>query len=441
MRILFDQAVYDMRNKGNVALLQVALERIHAFWPTASLEVLTVSPHLLKYYCPTARPVQPDGGIKWQMDGNRFQYAHKVIPRSVWRLLFELREEKWRLGERKDANTVILPEPVGGIQTKDSSKRNEGTNRVTDGETITDYSKLMEGTDLFVATGAQYMSDACCKDALSVLDRLEAGIDHKIPTVMVGQGVGPIDDPELTHRAKSVLPRVNLIFVRDTTSSPQLLSSFGVDPSHIYITGDDAIEMAYSLRANTIGKEIGVGWRVSHYTEVDDHHLSILRSVLTKFAQKHNAALTPLPISHSAHELDDIYIRHLVAGYSNNWHWWRRFDQPADIIRKVRKCRIVVAGTFHAVVFALAQGIPAVGLAKSEMYLDKFNGLLDQFGSGIQIVNLMDNELPVKLDNAIALTWSSAQSIRPILLEAAQKQIQKGHAAYQQLYQLVEAWN
>ena len=35
MRILLDQAVYDQRNKGNVALLQAAVARLSSLWPAA----------------------------------------------------------------------------------------------------------------------------------------------------------------------------------------------------------------------------------------------------------------------------------------------------------------------------------------------------------------------------------------------------------------------
>jgi len=46
MRILFDQVVFEQRNKGNVALLQAAVTRLNKFWPDASLEVLSDAPHL-----------------------------------------------------------------------------------------------------------------------------------------------------------------------------------------------------------------------------------------------------------------------------------------------------------------------------------------------------------------------------------------------------------
>ena len=47
MRILLDQGVYDLRNKGNVALTQVAVSRIQKMWSQASLQVMTSAPQIL----------------------------------------------------------------------------------------------------------------------------------------------------------------------------------------------------------------------------------------------------------------------------------------------------------------------------------------------------------------------------------------------------------
>ena len=148
--------------------------------------------------------------------------------------------------------------------------------------------------------------------------------------------------------------------------------------------------------------------------------------------------MVALPISHSAHELDDRIIRQALAGYEDIQNGWRRFDTPLEIIKKTGRCRLVVAGTFHTAVFALAQGIPAVGLVKSTHYMNKFSGLVDQFGAGCDVVCLDDERLGEKLADAIDRAWESAEQVRPQLLEAAIQQIELGRLAYQEIYELVE---
>ncbi|MBE7554317.1 MAG: polysaccharide pyruvyl transferase family protein [Anaerolineales bacterium] len=81
------------------------------------------------------------------------------------------------------------------------------------------------------------------------------------------------------------------------------------------------------------------------------------------------------------------------------------------------RCRVVVAGAFHAAVFALAQGIPAIGLVRTKEYSIKFGGLVDQFSPGCQLLSMDDEQLPEKLAEAIAKAWESADRLRPQLLE------------------------
>ena len=93
MRILFDQAVYDLRNKGNIALLQMALGRIHKLWPKASLEVMTDAPHLLRLYCPEAIPVSINAWQNWSENLDNFERFHRILPQLAIRSLLETREE------------------------------------------------------------------------------------------------------------------------------------------------------------------------------------------------------------------------------------------------------------------------------------------------------------------------------------------------------------
>ena len=71
------------------------------------------------------------------------------------------------------------------------------------------------------------------------------------------------------------------------------------------------------------------------------------------------------------------------------------------MIRQIQRCRLVVTGSYHAGVFALASGIPVVGLAKSSYYRDKFLGLADMFAVGCETVTLDESDCPTSLRDAI----------------------------------------
>jgi polysaccharide pyruvyl transferase WcaK-like protein len=108
-------------------------------------------------------------------------------------------------------------------------------------------------------------------------------------------------------------------------------------------------------------------------------------------------------------------------------------DRPEAVIRQIQRCRLVVTGSYHAGVFALASGIPTVGLAKSAYYVDKFLGLSSLFGEGCQTVLLNDQDFQTKLESSITDLWARAERVRPYLLAEAESQIRLGHKAYERL--------
>ena len=283
------------------------------------------------------------------------------------------------------------------------------------------------------------MCDHARDSGIGVMNRLEAAIQSGIPTAMVGQGIGPLDGVEMRAKAKAVLPKVDLIFVRERLEAPEILSSLGVDPTKVFITGDDAVGLVYRSRSSAWGTGIGVGMRAMPSTMVNKEDIQILGPVIRRAASKYEAQLVGLPISRSVHERDDEITRQLLDGYGNIWIIRSKFPTPLEIIKSTQRCRLVIASTFHSAIFALAQGIPVICLAKSVLYKSKFITLADLFNPGCSVILLDDEQLEKKLVNAIDATWQSAEEVRPKLLEAAARQIEWNDLAYQRLYEMVES--
>ena len=104
----------------------------------------------------------------------------------------------------------------------------------------------------------------------------------------------------------------------------------------------------------------------------------------------------------------------------------------------MKRCRVVVTGSYHPAVFALSQGIPVVCLVKSDYYACKFLGLKDQFGAGCEILSLLENEqLQDRLTAVMTIAWRSADDVTPSLLDAARRQVGLGHEYYRRVYELV----
>jgi len=294
--------------------------------------------------------------------------------------------------------------------------------------------------DLVVASGGGYVTDLFEAHAALVLSLLGIAIRLGRTTAMLGQGLGPIRSPGLLARAKHILPLVDLVAVRERRVGPAILNSIGVAPERVAITGDDAIELAYEGRSAVLGTGIGVNLRVASYSEVDVSDLEVVRAVLRNAAEKYSVPLIPLPIllddTSGFQESDAKIIGQVVAGHEISDED-QNVNTPIRLLEQVRRCRIVVTGSYHAGVFALAQGIPVVGLAKSAYYVDKLLGLADQFGAGCKFVFLGDEQVREKLIIEIDNAWKSAERVRPHLLEAARVQIKLSRAAYRRIYELV----
>src|SRR5262249_16488538 len=138
-------------------------------------------------------------------------------------------------------------------------------------------------------------------------------------------------------------------------------------------------------------------------------------------------------------EADHLTIRELLAGYDDPLDGGASIDSARKVIDQIVKCRAVVTGSYHAGVFALALGVPVVGLARSQYYIDKFHGLAHQFGVGCELVVLDTPDAESSIAAAIQRAWQSAEAVRPQLLAAAARQVELQRAAYRRLYELVSA--
>jgi colanic acid/amylovoran biosynthesis protein len=107
------------------------------------------------------------------------------------------------------------------------------------------------------------------------------------------------------------------------------------------------------------------------------------------------------------------------------------------LIEQAARCRIVVTGAYHAAVFALAQGVPVVCLANSPYYSAKFQGLQDQFGPAVEIIQLTEPDFTHTLAAAMERSWTSATTVRSSLLQSAARQVERSREAYRLVKDLI----
>jgi colanic acid/amylovoran biosynthesis protein len=285
--------------------------------------------------------------------------------------------------------------------------------------------------DLLVVSGAGAITDDFAPLAITILDLVALLNRRGATTAMLGQGIGPIADSALFAKASSVLPRADLIGIREQLCGLPLLRSMGVSPERIFVTGDDAVDLAYRHgAAPEDAHAIGFNVRMARYSGLRPDVFDEVRTALLEAAARHKAELIGLPISQYPKELDASVIDRLLDSGTST-------EPPrdaTDVIVRTRRCRLVVTGSYHAAVFALAQGIPVVGLAGSDYYVSKFEGLMDQFGAGCSLVRLDAPNLRSTLTGAIDDAWECLSEVRPLLLKAAERQVNRSRSAYESLF-------
>jgi polysaccharide pyruvyl transferase WcaK-like protein len=421
MRILVEPSAHHLLNLGDVAMLVATTERLNELWPDADVGVLTDSPSRLAEHCPNTIALPAYGSQLWFDLPFLGDAVHRRLPAPVGARL-----RSWEKGLRRARPHTAAKV----IRARRRMKRLE----YADLDIFLDWAF---GADVVVVVGAGLLTDAFAPSAISVLELVELALERGAPTAMFGQGVGPLEDPELAAWCGHVLPRVDLIALRERLAGPPILRSLGVDESRVVTTGDDAVELAWRVpgpTASPVG--LGISLRRARYSQVTDEALMRVGQLSRNVAETLGAALVPVPISRAPKERD----AEVIAGVLG-------LSEPAapeivsvpELVTQVQRCRVVVTGSYHAGVFALAQGIPVVGLAHSGYYVDKFLGLSDQFGGLAPVVRLDDADFDKRLEDAVTRLWEDAEELRPLLCEAAAAQVERASATYRRFRDLVES--
>jgi polysaccharide pyruvyl transferase WcaK-like protein len=418
-RILIEPNAHHLLNLGDVAMLQVAVGRLHSLWPGASISVITDDPVRLAGCCPGTLPVPAAGRRLW-FDSNPFTYTlQQMAPRPV---SLRLRESERFLRRRTPGAARRLVRARAALGRKDARPLDEFLQAVHD-------------ADIFISSGAGAFNDEFASLAISILDLLQMAREAGAFTAALGHGIGPITEPVLLRRAREVLPNVDLVTLRERVGGQPLLASFGVPSDRVLVTGDDAVELAHGAHREGAAGHLGFNLRMARYAHVDQRAADSVGATVREAALRHRCRLLSIPISYHPNEVDGV-VNATLLGASDDAAG--EVETALQAVELIGRCRAVVTGSYHAAVFALAQGIPAVGLTGSAYYDAKFVGLADQFdGSGLWIVGLDHADLPARLASAVDEAWEYADAVRPALLERAARQVESGRAAYRRLRELV----
>ena len=409
--IFLDHSGHALTNLGDVAMLQAAASRLAARFPGRRVRVPTSAPERLARFCPEASPL-PSEGLR-ALTGLGYLPLRHRLPRRMAAAAARLEA---RLRGRR-------PEWLDGLALRRAEPGSAPSRAAAE------ILAALDGSALFVAGGGGYLTDAFPEKAWSALTLLRRAQRRGIPTALVSQGVGPLEEPALRALASRVLSKAHLIALREGRSGPALLARLGVDPRRVLVTGDDAVEVTHAAHRGGGGTALGVNLRSAAYAGLDGDASSRTGDALRRLAGELSTSFVPIPIAVDSTAPDSAAIRGAVGDTGAE----AEPTDPADAISRAARCRIVVTASYHAAVFALAQGIPAVGISRTRYYDGKLEGLAHLFGAGARVVRLDESGWEERLVSEARALWADAPGLRAGLIAAATEQVRRQETAYDRI--------
>ena len=299
--------------------------------------------------------------------------------------------------------------------------------------------RAVQAADLVVASGGAYMTDTWWWHATGVLSLLSLAQRLGKPTAMFGQGIGPLRQRALRLQAGTVLPGLAALSLREERIGRDLALALGIRPGVVTAAGDDSLELM-SETSVADGHALGANLRVSGYAGVEPIVAAAVMELVLEAAAEFSAPIVALPVSRYPADADIAAIRALLGRKAR--HTDIALDDltaPEALASAAASCRAIVTGSYHAAVFGLAQGVPAVCLTKSGYYDAKFGGLRVQFPEACFVVSLDMSDYAARIRDTILQAWHLPTPARACARDTAMRLGNAGRSAYAQFRTTVEA--
>jgi polysaccharide pyruvyl transferase WcaK-like protein len=400
-RVFVDHSGYDLLNIGDTAMLKATVTRLQERWPAARLQVVTTSRERLAALCPGADPVLlvPDRGpIGWLPGRVRggvslhYKRAVSARPRAAWRFA------------------------PGARPLLDALRR----------------------CDLAVCSGGGFVNDNFLLHASGVLAALRSVQRRGQVTAMLGQGYGPLTSQVLRDLAAQVIPQLALISLRGSHGQ-QAVSELRAGRAAPVVSGDDALELAGAGRL-AAGSALGVNLRATAYTGLQPGLASQIAPVIKAVAAPTGMPLRGLPISWHAGGEDWKALAGAFGADSAVARTGWSVRDISSLTEAVAACQVVITSSYHAAVFALARGIPVLGISSTPYYDGKFGGLRDLYGPrAVSVLGLSQGGWPDRLRHLVHAAIELDLGARAAMAQRSVELVSVSRSVYASLFDFVES--
>lgn len=205
----------------------------------------------------------------------------------------------------------------------------------------------------------------------------------KKPVVASGQGIGPIETRFTKFLLKAFFSRARFVTFRDPFNSKDLLEDLGIHLEEGGPVGDDST----SLPARTVQdrgafsgrKRIAINFRISQFTPNMQYKFGEFIEFVSIMAKNEKWQVDFFifdPLRNTEKNvIDEIIIQSGLESFVIH-----DTGDPAAARFLLGKCDVAIGIAYHFLVFALAEGTPAIGLWSGRYYKDKLEGLFAWYG-------------------------------------------------------------
>lgn len=241
-----------------------------------------------------------------------------------------------------------------------------------------------------------------------------------VPTIVLAQGMGPLDHPLNRLLARKQLEQTQVITVRDPVSA-EFLAKLGVTKPPIAVTADPSfllqpddsvrLEAWWSLHIPAGRPVLGVALRRWATGNPAERYTAIADAVAA-FAQESGAFVLFLPMQYP----QDLHVAEELAGWTPAESRVLNLSlTPREMIAAVGRCDFILAMRLHALIFAVQQTTPALGLAYDPKVLDF--SLLADLPTPARWEEITAETLAASLRHQ----WEQRDALREILAESSSR--------------------
>lgn len=290
--------------------------------------------------------------------------------------------------------------------------------------------RALRGARLLVSGGGSLVQDVTsARSAVYYLGTMLAAAARGVPVAVVGQGIGPLRRPWVRRLARVAYERTAAVSVRDAASAA-LLQALGVS-GDVHLGADLALlaPSAAAERARALVQAAGLDparplLAVAPRSWPGLLDAAALGRVAGTVARARGLQVMALPFD----RVRDAAVAAAVARAAGGRVV--AVERPDEAMAVVGLAALVLAVRLHALVFAVAGGVPAVALA--------YDPKVAAFAAEAGLASVRQAAAAAEVEAALAAAWDAREATRAALAAAVPRLRARARAGVECLGRLLE---